>query len=92
MDPQEYECLIRNTFKQLAKGLSKLHHEQDLCLLNLSLNKVLLDSEFVPKYFDFSCAKDTSESVLTLSELHDLLKDKMHDQSLRVYLAPEAVS
>jgi serine/threonine protein kinase len=53
-----YWSLIRNLFKQLARGLAKLHHEEEICLLNLSLRKVLLDSNLCPKFFDFSCAEE----------------------------------
>jgi serine/threonine protein kinase len=78
-------------FKQLARGLTRIHHEEDLCLLNLSLSKVLLDNELSPKFFDFSRARDLNDLVLTPSELLASLSHKL-DESNKVYLAPEVLS
>lgn len=45
----------------LVKGVSKIHREHNISILNLSARKVLLANNFQPKIHDFSSAQNILE-------------------------------
>ena len=67
--------------------MNSLHHEEDLCLLNLSLTKVLLDRHSRPRFYDLSKAQSLSDPLNALK----ILNSSRTDQE-RLYLAPEIVN
>jgi hypothetical protein len=80
--------LVRTIFISILKTLNALHHEEELCLLNLSLSKVLINKEGKPVLHDFSKAQSLKEPLKAKKLLTSL---DGNDQN-RIYLAPEIVN